>query len=518
LGEGVKKMSKKLIKVMNTSFRDGLQSVFGARVLTKDFLPAFEAAIDAGMYHFEVGGGARFQSLYFYCNEDAFDMMSTLRSMAGSDIKLQIVARGVYAQSMEPESSDVINLHNKLYKKHGADIIRNFDALNDYRNLEYASKSTIDNGLGNELVITMMELPPGCKGAHDVAFYRRILVDFLEAKIPYTSICFKDASGSSDPNKVYETIKMARDILPKDTELRFHTHETAGCSVACYLAALNGGVDAIDLAMAPVSGGTAQPDILTMMHALKDTDFDLGFDINKILKAEKVFQECLKDYFVPPESGAVNPLIPISPMPGGALTANTQMMRDNDLMEKYPAVIRAMSDVVSKGGYGTSVTPLSQFYFQQAFNNVMFGLWKRIAKGYGKMVLGCYGKTPVEPDKDVVKIAAEQLGIEPTTKQVLDTCDKDPNKGLDVAKKVLQDNNIEETEENLFVVATCGDKGVWFLKGNAKINIRKSVNNTDFKEPKGYTVKVDGNEYGVVIDGGTAVVNGKKYSVDVGLN
>jgi pyruvate/oxaloacetate carboxyltransferase len=70
---------KKKINVMVTAFRDGFQSVFGARVLTKDFLPALEAAHDAGLNHFEIGGGARFQSLYFYCNEDAFEMMDDAR-------------------------------------------------------------------------------------------------------------------------------------------------------------------------------------------------------------------------------------------------------------------------------------------------------------------------------------------------------------------------------------------------------------------------------------------------------
>ena len=90
----------------------------------------------------------------------------------------------------------------------------------------------------------------------------------------------------------------------------------------------------------------------------------------------------MKHYFLPPEATAVEPLIPWSPMPGGALTANTQMMRDNKIMDKFPEVIAAMGDVVRSGGFGTSVTPVSQFYFQQAFNNVMFGPWEKIAEGY----------------------------------------------------------------------------------------------------------------------------------------
>ena len=172
-----------------------------------------------------------------------------------------------------------------------------------------------------------MDLPPGCKGAHDVAFYERTLRQILDSGIKYTSFCFKDASGTANPNKVHEIVKMARKLLPEKTHIRVHTHETAGISTTVYLAALEAGADGIDLASEPVSGGTSQPDILTMIHVLQGYEYDLGFDPEKILKYQEVFKDCLHDYFKPPEAFQVSPLIRFSPMPGGALTANTQMMR-----------------------------------------------------------------------------------------------------------------------------------------------------------------------------------------------
>ena len=210
-------------------------------------------------------------------------------------------------------------------------------------------------------------------------------------------------------------------MLPEDTFIHFHTHETAGIGVAANLAAIDAGADAIDLSMAPCSGGTCQPDIIVMWHALRGSNYDLDIDIDKVRDAEEVFKECMADYFLPPEAVAVEPMIPWSPMPGGALTANTQMLRDNGIMDKYPDMIKAMGEVVEKGGFGTSVTPVSQFYFQQAFNNVMFGTWERIAESYGQMVLGYFGKTPVAPDAEVMKIASEQLGLEPTTQKPLES-------------------------------------------------------------------------------------------------
>lgn len=495
-------MAKKFIDVMDTSFRDGFQSVYGARVLMDDFFPAVEAAKEAGITHFEFGGGARFQSLYFYLNEDAFTMMDKFRAIVGKDANLQTLARGVNTVTLDTGNSELIDLHAKLFAKHGTTTIRNFDALNDVNNLKFSGECIVKHGLKHEITITLMDLPSNCKGAHDVPFYEKILKEILTAEIPFHSICFKDASGTSNPNKIYETIKMARKILPQDTHIRLHTHETAGVSIACYLAALEAGVDGIDLAAAPVSGGTSQPDILTMMHALKDKDYDLGgFEEEKILKYEEVLKDCLKEYFLPPEATMVNPLIPFSPMPGGALTANTQMMRDNNILDKFPQVIHAMREVVEKGGFGTSVTPVSQFYFQQAFNNVMFGPWKKIAEGYGKMVLGYFGKTPVAPDANIIELASKQLNLEPTTELAINIADKDESKSIAYTKTLLEKEGIETSEENIFVAAACKEKGIAFLKGEAKVNVRKLAS-----MPK--PMSVDENKF-------TVAVNGNKYHVEV---
>ncbi|HHY1226888.1 biotin attachment protein [Campylobacter jejuni subsp. jejuni] len=495
-------MAKKFIDVMDTSFRDGFQSVYGARVLMDDFFPAVEAAKEAGITHFEFGGGARFQSLYFYLNEDAFTMMDRFRAIVGKDANLQTLARGVNTVTLDTGNSELIDLHAKLFAKHGTTTIRNFDALNDVNNLKFSGECIVKHGLKHEITITLMDLPSNCKGAHDVPFYEKILKEILTAEIPFHSICFKDASGTSNPNKIYETIKMARKILPQDTHIRLHTHETAGVSIACYLAALEAGVDGIDLAAAPVSGGTSQPDILTMMHALKGKDYDLGgLEEEKILRYEEVLKDCLKEYFLPPEATMVNPLIPFSPMPGGALTANTQMMRDNNILDKFPQVIHAMREVVEKGGFGTSVTPVSQFYFQQAFNNVMFGPWKKIAEGYGKMVLGYFGKTPVAPDANIIELASKQLNLEPTTELAINIADKDESKSIAYTKTLLEKEGIETSEENIFIAAACKEKGVAFLKGEAKVNIRKLAS-----MPK--PMSVDENKF-------TVAVNGNKYHVEV---
>ena len=512
----------KKIGYMDASFRDGFQSCFGARVKCDDFLPALEAAVAAGSDNFEIGGGARFQSLYFYCQEDAFEMMDRCREKVGPDINLQTLSRGANVVGLISQSRDVIELHAKMFKKHGVSTIRNFDALNDVRNLAFSGQCIHDAGAKHQVTVTLMALPPGLDEtyAHTPKFYVDRLRDILDAEIPFDSVCFKDASGTATPKTVYDTIKDARALLPEGTTIQFHTHDTAGMAVACNMAAIEGGADIIDLTMTPVSGGTCQTDILTMWHRLKGTDYTLDIDYEKIMEAEAVFRDCMSKYFIPPEAKAVNPVITLSPMPGGALTANTQMMRDNNCLELFPKVIEEMREVVERGGFGTSVTPVSQFYFQQAFANVTQGKWKKITEGYGRMVLGYFGHTPSKPDAEIVKLASEQMDLEPTTEDVHDINDRNPNLGIEVAKKKLESAGIEITDENIMIAATCEDKGIAYLKGDKPLGIRYIEEETPAakaapakpqaapakaEEPAAYAVSVDGRNFNVVVAPGGAV-------------
>jgi len=509
----------KKIEFMDTSLRDGFQSVFGARALTDDFIPAVEAGAHAGITHMEAGGGARFQALFMYCGESAFDMMDRFRAAAGPDIKLQTLARGINVVALSAQPRDMIDLHARMFKKHGMTHIRNFDALNDVRNLTYSGQCIKNAGLHHQVCVTMMELPPGCSGAHDVPFYLRTLREILDSGLPYDSICFKDASGTSHPRKFYETIKAARKLLGDDTIIWAHTHETAGVGIAQYVAAIEGGADGVDVARTPLSGGTCQPDILSLWHALKGTGFTLDIDVKKIMEANRVLEDCLQDYFFPPEAQKVSSEVILSPMPGGALTANTMMMRDTGTLDLYPRVIEAMSECVARGGFGTSVTPVSQFYFQQAYANVTQGPWKKITDGYGKMVLGYFGRTPVAPDPEIVRIAEQQMGKPVFKGNPVDELAP----GIPKAKAILEKEGLPVTDENIFIVGARqtpgGNKGLDFLKGSRPINVRKvgkdevpapaaaasnAAASVDF--PGEYTVTVEGKVYQVKVEAATGAV------------
>jgi len=192
-------------------------------------------------------------------------------------------------------------------------------------------------------------------------------------------------------------------------------------------------------------------------------------------------------------------------------------------MDKFPDLIASMKECVERGGYATSVTPVSQFYAQQAFLNATQGAWKVANPGYAKMLLGYFGKTPMEPDAELVKWAQEKLNLEPTTEHVVDINEKDPEKGLAAAKARLEAAGLPVTDENLFISAACKDanvdKGIEFLLGKGVVSVNK-CSAQKACEPcatsaDGYTVTVNGKKYAVKLDGAKATVNGKSYDVAV---
>lgn len=465
----------KKIRVMLTAFRDGLQSVFGGNVRVDDVLPAMRAAAAMGVRHFEFGGGARYQAPYFYAGEDPFVCMDKMREAVGPDADLQILTRSVSGVTLTTQRLKALEMQARLMKKHGTTIDRNFDFMNDVDNLVKTGKPIVDAGMHHQVCVAMMGLPYRSDQAHTPDFYIRVVRKLLDSGLHFDSVCMKDASGTTDPHTCYETAKGLKKILPPEVPLSMHTHDTASMAVACYMAGIAGGVDRIDLSVRPLASGTAQPDVRSMWHALKGTGYSLDIDASKMDELEKLLDEGLKDYSFNPVTTSADARVVNFPMPGGAIGPNVQMMAEARILDRYGDVLAEFPEVVRAGGAWTSVTPGSQQYWLQAFNNVLHGRWKKIDPGYGRSVLGYFGRTPEPPDPEVIKIATEQLKLEPFDG---DPLEKAPD-SIAMAEEALRERKLPLTEENVFLVASAIvpgknmelNEGIRLLTGRAKINL-----------------------------------------------
>ncbi|UCG33650.1 MAG: hypothetical protein JSU68_03250, partial [Phycisphaerales bacterium] len=242
---------------------------------------------------------------------------------------------------------------------------------------------------------------------------------------------------------------------------------------ACYMAGIQGGADGIDLSVRPMASGTVQPDVRSMAHALKGTGYVLDIDADKMNEIENLLNEGLKDYDFNPVTTTADARVVGFPMPGGAIGPNVHMMAEAGILNKYNDVLAEFPVVVKAGGAWTSVTPGSQQYWLQAFNNVLLGRWKKIEAGFGRAVLGYFGRPPLKPDPEVVKIASEQLGLDVFAGDPLEAA---PDT-LAEAEKALTERNLPVTEENKFLVASAIvpgkdmelNGGLRLLQGKAKI-------------------------------------------------
>ena len=473
---------------MFTPFRDGLQSSFGGKVRLNDYLPAMKASVEAGIRHFEFGGGARFQAPLFYLGEHPFDTMQAMRDAVGPDVDLQILTRSVSGVTLTNQSLEGLILQAKLMKKHGTTWDRNFDYMNDVDNLIKTGKPIVDAGMHHQVAIALMGLPFKSEKVHTAEFYINIGKQLLESGMKIDSICLKDASGTTDPKTIYDTVKGLKKLMPPAMPLWLHTHDTASTAVACYMAGIDAGVDGVDLSVRPMASGTVQPDVRSLAHGLKGTGFSLDIDISKMDMIENLLNEGLKDYDFNPTTTTADARVLGFPMPGGAIGPNVHMMVKAGIIHKYSDVLAEFPVVVEAGGAWTSVTPGSQQYWLQAFNNVMYGRWEKIDDGYGKAVLGYFGKTPLPPDPEVVRKASEQLNKPVFTGDPLEAAPKN----IEPAKKALEERNLPVSDENIFIVLASmvpGKKmelneGIRLLTGQIKIDIPLKKKDEPKKEEK----------------------------------
>ncbi|MBU0473873.1 MAG: biotin attachment protein [Bacteroidetes bacterium] len=465
----------KTIKVMFTPFRDGLQSSFGGKVRLNDYLPAMQASVEAGIKHIEFGGGARYQAPYFYLGENPFETMQAMRNAVGPDVDLQILTRSVSGVTLTTQSLDGLNLQAKLMHKYGTTYDRNFDYMNDVENLIKTGKPIVDSGMHHQVCIAIMGLPFKSNKVHTSDFYINIGKQLLDSGMHIDSICLKDASGTTDPKTIYDTVVGLKKIMPPEMALWQHTHDTASMAVACYMAGIAGGVDGVDLSIRPIASGTVQPDVRSLDHALKGTGYSLDVDVSKLHVIEDMLNEGLKDYAFNPTTTTADARVLGFPMPGGAIGPNVHMMVKAGILEKYSDVLAEFPVVVEAGGAWTSVTPGSQQYWLQAFNNVMYGRWNKIESGYGRAVLGYFGKTPLAPDPKVIEIASEQLNLPVFSGDPLEAAANN----IIPAQDALKERNIEVNDVNTFLVLAAmvpGQKmeineGIKFLTGKGKIDI-----------------------------------------------
>lgn len=399
------------VQFVETVLRDANQSLIATRLPYDKFEPMLETIDKVGYYAIECWGGATFDVCLRYLNEDPWERLRKFRK-AMPNTKLQMLLRGQNLLGYKHYHDDVVEKFVELSIKNGIDILRIFDALNDFRNIgtaleatkKYANKNTVASGC-----ISYTQSP-----VHTPAKYAEMCKELQS--MGFDTICLKDMAGTMSPAEaeaLFKGVKDAGVTLP----LILHTHCTTGMAYMTIMKAIESGVDIIDTATSCMSNGTSQPATETIYYALEQLGIDTGLD-------EKVINE-VNDYFKPlkqkyidekkinPKSMGTDAQALVYKVPGGMLSNMIANLTDMHAMDKFDAALAEIPAVRADMGYPPLVTPLSQMVGNQAVTNVLVGeRYKNISKEIKSYLKGEYGIAPAPVNAELQKKVLTEAGMD----------------------------------------------------------------------------------------------------------
>lgn len=387
-----------MVKIVETSVRDGHQSLFATRMTTEEVVNLCRIYDEAGYHAIEVWGGATFDACMRFLNEDPWERLRAVRAVCRKT-KLQMLFRGQNILGYRHYSDDVVDMFCKKSLENGIDIIRVFDALNDIRNLERAVKATKKYGGECQIALSYTTSP-----VHTIDYYVSLAKEI--ETLGADSICIKDMAGVLTPEDATKLVRALKKEVKLPLEL--HSHCTAGVCEMTYMAAIKAGADIVDTSMSPLSNGTAQPSTQALNVALKGSRFDPKLNLDAIHRAEPlvtaIVDKYLKNGLLNPKSFQINPNILKYQVPGGMLSNLIKQLTDQDAMDRYEEVLREIPAVRKDMGYPPLVTPMSQMVGTQAVLNVLNGeRYKTVAREVKDYLHGRYGKSPAPVNEEVRK-------------------------------------------------------------------------------------------------------------------
>ena len=507
-------MSK--VGISELAIRDAHQSLHATRMTTADMLPACPMLDKIGYKFIEGWGGATYDSCIRFLNEDPWERLRKLHS-AMPNSKIMMLLRGQNLLGYRHYADDVVDKFVETAAKNGIDVFRIFDACNDPRNLERATKAAKKTGKHVQMAISYAVTP-----YHTVEKYAELAKTYAE--FGADSICIKDMSGLLKPYDAFELVTAIKKAV--DLPIEIHSHATTGLSVATELKAVEAGADILDTAISSMSMGTSHSPTETIVEMLKGSKYDTGLDTKALLEIAAYFRE-VRTHYASLESkflGADTRIL-LSQVPGGMLSNLESQLKQQGAADKMDDVLKELPVVQKDVGYVPLVTPTSQIVGTQAVFNVLFGRYERMTGEFRDLLVGKYGKLPAEPNADLVKKALEQNKMEKAvTCRPADLLEPEWDKMVKEAKE----NGGDGSDEDTLTYAMFPKVAPKFFKERANgpvdakeaFGIKEAPKSSAGGNGGSYTVTVNGTAYNVTSgpagDSMSVYVNGTAYNVTFG--
>lgn len=425
----------------NMVLRDGHQSLAATRMSTEQMLPSLELLDSLGFGALETWGGATIDAGLRFLDEFPFDRLDRLKAGTPKTPHMMLL-RGQNIVQYANFPDDVVETFVQVSAKHGMDIFRVFDALNDMRNIRKAVEAVKAAGKHAQGVMCFTSSP-----VHTVEAFLK-MGEEIEA-MGCDSICVKDMAGLIPPVVAYKIVKGLKDRCR--IPVNVHTHETAGLGASTYYASIEAGADMIDTSITPFANGTGQPDTVRMLSLLEDHPRRPEYDIEKLQTLRehftKVYGELSK--FTAHKNEVVDSDALVYQVPGGMLSNFRNQLKEQKMEDRFEEVFAEIPVVRKALGWIPLVTPTSQIVGVQAMLNVKFGRWKNFSPQAMDIALGYYGNTPAPVDPEVRKIASEKAGKDPITCRPADLIEP----RMESLRKELKDEGLPNDDEHCVIWA-----------------------------------------------------------------
>ena len=429
------------VKIMDLSLRDGHQSLFATRGRTEDMIPVAEMMDEIGFWAVETWGGATFDTMHRFLNEDPWERLRTLKRYF-KKTPFSMLLRAQNLVGYRNYADDVARAFVDRAAENGMDVFRTFDALNDYRNFETVVDQIKKNGKHFQGCMCYTMTEPRMGGdVYNLEYYLGKAKE-LEA-MGADSICIKDMAGMIAPYDAYQLVKALKATVKAPIHL--HSHFTSGMAPMAQLKAIEAGIDIVDTCMTPYAYRTSHPAIEPLVMTLLGTNRDTGFDIHKLAEINEVLEkQVLPKYKHVLDDSNVS-IIDINVLlhqtPGGMLSNLVNQLREMDALDKIDEVYKQLPRVRKELGQIPLVTPTSQIVGVQTVNNVLNDTpderYKMITAQVKDLCYGLYGKTAVPIDAELQKKALKGYprGEEPITCRPAEVLEPE----LEKAKKDIGD-------------------------------------------------------------------------------
>jgi oxaloacetate decarboxylase alpha subunit len=380
---------------MDTTIRDGQQSLWATRMPIGDMLPILPKMDQVGYWAIEAWGGATFDTCLRFLDENPWERLRIIKKHT-PHTPLSMLVRGQNLVGYHHYSTDVVNRFIAAAHRNGVEVFRVFDALNDIRNVEDCARAVKACGGHFEGAISYTTSP-----VHTLDAY----VDYAVAlkELGADSICVKDMAGLLTPYRTERLVTSLREAtgLP----IHLHCHYVGGMAPANYIKGAEAGADIVDTASAPLAFGNSQPAVEMVAAAFKESGYDTGFDLDLLFEIAEYWEEVRKrSHYKRGVSSLIHMQVYKHQIPGGMMSNLVSQLGIQHAEDRLGDVVEEIPRVRAEIGYPPLVTPMSQIVGTQAVFNVLTGKrWSVVSSEMKDYLSGLYGKAPGPVDPDVLR-------------------------------------------------------------------------------------------------------------------